>query len=127
MPALIRKFHEAKLNNEEFVEVWGTGKPLREFLYVDDMADGCVFLMENYDGEEHVNIGTGKEVSIRELAEIIKDVIGFNGKLKFNEVMPDGTPRKLLDVSRLEGLGWKYKMELRDGIKESYEWYKENK
>lgn len=126
MPALIRKFHEAKVNNEDFVEVWGTGKPLREFLHVDDMADGCVFLMENYDGEEHVNIGTGKEVSIRELAETIKEIVGFTGELKFNTDKPDGTPRKLLDVSKLESLGWKYKVELKDGIKSAYEWFREN-
>lgn len=125
MPALIRKFHEAKVNNEDFVEVWGTGTPLREFLHVDDMADGCVFLMENYDGEEHVNIGTGKEITIRELAETIKEIVGFTGELKFNKDKPDGTPRKLLDVSKLEGLGWKYKVELKDGIKSAYEWYME--
>lgn len=123
MPALIRKFHEAKISNAPFVEVWGSGKPLREFLYVDDMADGCVFLMENYDGEEHVNIGTGKEVSIGELAQIIKEVVGFDGELRFNTKKPDGTPRKLLDVSKLEGFGWKYKVELREGIKEAYKWF----
>jgi GDP-L-fucose synthase len=123
MPALIRKFHEAKVNNASFVEVWGTGKPLREFLYVDDMADGCVFLMENYDGEEHVNIGTGKELTIGELAQMIKEVVGYKGELNFNTDKPDGTPRKLLDVSKLEGLGWKYKVELREGIKESYKWF----
>lgn len=94
LPALIRKFHEAKVNNSEVVEVWGTGTPLREFLYVDDMADACVFLMENYEGEQHVNIGTGEEVSIRELAETIKKVVGFEGELVFNTDMPDGTPRK---------------------------------
>lgn len=126
MPALIRKFHEAKVNNKPFVEIWGTGKPLREFLYVDDMADACVFLMENYEGEQHVNIGTGKEVTIRELAEMVKDAVGFEGELKFNSDMPDGTPRKLLDVSKLEGLGWKYKIELKDGIAEAYKWYKDN-
>ncbi|OBR89885.1 GDP-L-fucose synthase [Clostridium ragsdalei P11] len=126
MPALIRKFHEAKINNKSEVEIWGTGKPLREFLYVDDMADGCVFLMENYDGEQHVNIGTGKEVTIGELAQMIKEVVGFKGELKFNTSKPDGTPRKLLDVSKLEGLGWKYKMELKEGISTSYEWYLKN-
>ena len=126
MPALIRKFHEAKINNKPFVEIWGTGKPLREFLYVDDMADACVFLMENYDGEGHVNIGAGKEVTIRELAEMVKEVVRYRGELKFNEDMPDGTPRKLLDVSKLEGLGWKYRMELKNGIVESYKWYREN-
>lgn len=126
MPALIRKFHEAKVNNESFVEVWGTGTPLREFLHVDDMADGCVFLMENYDGQQHVNIGTGKEISIRELAEIIKKTVDFKGELKFDKDKPDGTPRKLLDVSKLEGLGWKHKIDLVSGIKSAYEWYKEN-
>lgn len=126
MPALIRKFHEAKVNNDDFVEVWGTGKPLREFLHVDDMADGCVFLMENYDGEEHVNIGTGKEVTIKELAEMIKGVVGFEGELRFNTDKPDGTPRKLLAVSKIENLGWKYKIELKKGIKDTYQWYLNN-
>jgi GDP-L-fucose synthase len=126
MPALIRKFHEAKVSNEAFVEVWGSGKPLREFLYVDDMADACVYLMENYDGEEHVNVGTGKEVSIKGLAEMIKEVVGFDGELKFNSEKPDGTMRKLLDVSKLEGTGWKYKVELEDGVRMSYEWFREN-
>ncbi|MBI6103417.1 GDP-L-fucose synthase [Clostridium perfringens] len=126
LPALIRKFHEAKVNNSEVVEVWGTGKPLREFLYVDDMADACVFLMENYDGEQHVNIGTGVEVSIRELAETVKEVVGFEGELVFNTDMPDGTPRKLTTVDKLNGLGWKHKVELNDGIKMAYEWFLEN-
>ncbi|MCR4944767.1 MAG: GDP-L-fucose synthase [Clostridium sp.] len=121
LPALIRKFHEAKVNNDETVEIWGTGTPLREFLYVDDMADACVFLMENYDGEQHVNIGTGKEVSIRELAETVKEAIGFEGELVFNKDMPDGTPRKLTNVDKLNSLGWKYKVELKDGIKMAYE------
>lgn len=127
MPALIRKFHEAKVNNVSYVEVWGTGKPLREFLHVDDMADGCVFLMENYDGEEHVNIGTGKEVTIGELAQMIKEVVEYEGEIRFNTEKPDGTPRKLLDVSKLEGLGWKYKIGFRDGIEESYRWFVDNK
>ena len=126
MPALIRKFHEAKVNNEQVVEVWGSGKPLREFLYVEDMADACVFLMENYDGEEHLNVGTGKEISIRELAEIVKDVVGFDGKVKFNSEKPDGTMRKLLDVYKLRDIGWKYKVELEDGIRKSYEWFERN-
>ncbi|GAA0099003.1 GDP-L-fucose synthase [Clostridium perfringens] len=126
LPALIRKFHEAKVNNSEVVEVWGTGKPLREFLYVDDMADACVFLMENYDGEQHVNIGTGVEVSIRELAETVKEVVGFEGELVFNTDMPDGTPRKLTTVDKLNGLGWKYKVDLNNGIKMAYEWFLEN-
>lgn len=122
MPALIRKFHEAKINNTPQVEVWGTGKPLREFLYVDDMADACVFLMEKYNGEEHVNIGTGEEVSIGELARLVKEIVGFEGKLKFNTNMPDGTPRKLTDISRLHGLGWKHTVELKEGLKATYEW-----
>jgi len=121
MPALIRKIYEAKVANSPEVEVWGTGTPLREFLYVDDMADGCVYLMENYNGEEHVNIGTGKELTIGQLAQMIKEVVGYEGELKFNPDKPDGTPRKLLDVSKLESLGWKYKVELRDGIKKSFD------
>lgn len=126
LPALIRKFHEAKINNSDVVEVWGTGTPLREFLYVDDMADACIFLMENYDGEQHVNIGTGEEVSIRELAETIKEAVGFEGKLVFNTDMPDGTPRKLTTVDKLHGLGWKHKVSLNEGIRLSYNWFLEN-
>ena len=123
LPALIRKFHEAKVNGSDTVEVWGTGTPLREFIYVDDMADACVFLMENYDGEQHVNIGTGEEVSIRELAETVKEVVGFEGELVFNTDMPDGTPRKLTTVDKLHGLGWKHKISLNEGIKLAYEWF----
>ena len=126
LPALIRKFHEAKVNNSDVVEVWGTGTPLREFLYVDDMADACVFLMENYDGEQHVNIGTGEEVSIRELAETVKDVVGFKGELVFKTDMPDGTPRKLTTVDKLHGLGWKHNVSLNEGIKLAYNWFLEN-
>ena len=126
LPALIRKFHEAKVNNSEAVEVWGTGTPLREFLYVDDMADACVFLMENYDGEQHVNIGTGEEVSIRKLAETVKEVVGFEGELVFNTEMPDGTPRKLTTVDKLHGLGWKHKVSLDKGIRLAYNWFLEN-
>lgn len=126
LPALIRKFHEAKVNNSDVVEVWGTGTPLREFLYVDDMADACVFLMENYDGEQHVNIGTGEEVSIKELAETVKEVVGFEGELVFNTDMPDGTPRKLTTVDKLHGLGWKHKVSLNAGIKLAYNWFLEN-
>ena len=120
LPALIRKFHEAKVNNRDSVEIWGTGKPLRDFLYVDDMADACVFLMENYDGEQHINIGTGEEVSIKELAEIVKEVVGFKGDLTFNTDMPDGTPRKLTDVTKLKSLGWNHKIGLREGISSAY-------
>lgn len=126
LPALIRKFHEAKVNGSDTVEVWGTGTPLREFIYVDDMADACVFLMENYDGEQHVNIGTGEEVSIRQLAETVKEVVGFEGELVFNTDMPDGTPRKLTTVDKLHGLGWKHKVSLNEGIRLAYEWFLEN-
>lgn len=126
LPALIRKFHEAKVSGSDTVEVWGTGTPLREFIYVDDMADACVFLMENYDGEQHVNIGTGEEVSIRELAETVKEVVGFGGELVFNTDMPDGTPRKLTTVDKLHELGWKHKTSLNEGIKLAYEWFLEN-
>jgi GDP-L-fucose synthase len=126
MPALIRKFHEAKLKNEKSVEIWGTGAPLREFLHVDDMADASVFLLENYDGEQHVNIGTGEEISIGELAALIKKIVGFEGELVFNSSMPDGTPRKLTDVSKLHSLGWRHKIKLEDGIRSAYLWYQEN-
>ncbi len=120
LPALIRRFHEAKLNGDSTVTIWGTGKVLREFLYVDDLADACVYLLNNYSGNETVNIGTGKEVSILELAEIIKRVVGFEGELLFDSTKPDGTPRKLLNVSKLSSLGWTYKTELEDGIKKTY-------
>ena len=126
LPALIRKFHEAKVNRAETVEVWGTGTPLREFIYVDDMAAACVFLMENYDGEQHVNIGTGEEVSIRQLAETVKEVVGFEGELVFNTDMPDGTPRKLTTVDKLHGLGFMHKVSLNEGIRMAYEWFLEN-
>ena len=120
MPALIRKFHEAKVNNEPEVVVWGTGKPLREFMHVDDMADACVYLMENYDFSERgeiVNIGVGEDISISELVEIIKEIVGFEGEIKYDTSKPDGTPRKLMDVTKLNGLGWKAKISLKDGIK----------
>lgn len=126
LPALIRKFHEAKISSQPTVEVWGTGTPLREFIYVDDMADACIFLMENYDGEQHVNIGTGEEVSIRQLAETIKEVIGFEGELVFNTNMPDGTPRKLTTVDKLHSLGWKHQVSLKEGIQLAYDWYLAN-
>lgn len=126
MPALIRRFHEAKVSEAKEVVVWGSGKPLREFLYSEDMADACIYLMENYEGNDFFNIGTGKELSIKALAELIKEVVGFQGEIVWDSSKPDGTPRKLLDVSRLEGQGWKYKMELKDGVKEAYKWYLEN-
>lgn len=126
LPAMIRKFHEAKISKAPSVELWGTGTPLREFLYVDDMADACVFLLENYDGEEHVNIGTGKEVTIKELAELVKKTVGFEGEIIWNKDMPDGTPRKLCDVSKLNSLGFQAKVDLEEGVKLAYEWFKEN-
>lgn len=126
MPAMIRKFHDAKKNGAESVELWGTGTPLREFLYVDDMADACVFLLENYDGEQHVNIGTGKEISIKELAETVKKVVGYEGELVWNTDMPDGTPRKLTNVDKLHSLGFVHKVELQEGIELAYQWFCEN-
>ena len=126
MPALIRRFHEAKVNNAKEVVVWGSGTPLREFLYSEDMADACIYLMENYEGNDFFNIGTGKEITIKGLAELIKEVVGYEGEIVWDSTKPDGTPRKLLDVSRLEKAGWKYKMELKDGIKEAYKWFIEN-
>ena len=126
MPAMIRKFHEAKVNGNPSVELWGSGTPLREFLYVDDMADACVFLLENYSGEQHVNIGTGKEVTIKELAETVKRTVGYEGEIVWNSKMPDGTPRKLTDVTKLHGLGWNHKIELEEGVKLAYDWFKDN-
>jgi GDP-L-fucose synthase len=123
LPALIRKFHEAKINRDEEVVMWGTGKPKREFLYVDDLADACVHLINNYSDEIHVNVGTGEDLEIGELTEIIKSVVGFEGKITNDLSKPDGTPRKLLDVSLLESTGWKYSTDLRDGIEKVYEWY----
>lgn len=126
MPAMIRKFHEAKMSNAKAVELWGTGTPLREFLYVDDMADACVFLLEHYSGEQHVNIGTGKELTIKELAMMVKHAVGYEGEIVWNTSMPDGTPRKLTDVTKLHGLGWKHKIELPEGIALAYEWFCQN-
>lgn len=123
LPAMIRKFHEAKSKEDSFVEIWGTGKPMREFLHVDDLADACFYLMRNYNEKELVNIGTGKDITIKELAETVKEIVGFEGKLKFNTDMPDGTPRKLLDVSKLNSVGWKYTIELKEGIKNTYQDY----
>ena len=121
LPALLRKFHEAKLDGKPYVEVWGSGKPKREFLHVDDLADACYHLMLNYDESELVNVGTGEDVSIGELAEIIKNITGFTGDIKYDASKPDGTPRKLMDVSKLERFGWKYKIKLEDGIKSVYD------
>ena len=116
LPALIRKFHDSKERGFPSVEIWGTGSPMREFLHVDDLAEASLFLMMNYDGEQHVNVGTGVDISIKDLAYLVKDKIGFNGELTFNTTKPDGTPRKLLDVTKLNKLGWKNKIELHDGI-----------
>lgn len=126
LPALIRKFHEAKVNNNPTVNVWGSGKPLREFMFADDLADACVFLMENYNDLQFVNIGVGEDVSIRDLAELIKEVVGYEGQLEFDSSKPDGTPRKLMDVSKLNALGWKAKTKLKDGIKLAYEDFLKN-
>jgi GDP-L-fucose synthase len=123
LPAMIRKFHEAKLEGRESVEIWGTGTPKREFLYVDDLADACVFLMNSYSGSEIVNIGTGQDVTIAELAVGISKVVGYEGRIHYNTNMPDGTPRKLLDVSRLEKIGWKYTTSLKEGIEKTYRDY----
>jgi GDP-L-fucose synthase len=120
LPALLRKFHEVKMKEEKTVEVWGTGKPLREFLHVDDLADACFHLMQNYWGNTSVNIGTGKDISIKELAELIREIVGYKGEINWNASKPDGTPRKLLDVSLIHGLGWKHTIELEKGIREVY-------
>lgn len=126
LPALIRKFHEAKEQQQPFVEVWGSGTPRREFLHVDDLAAACLFLMQNYEGSDIVNVGVGEDISIKELALLIKAVVGFNGELKFDSSKPDGAPRKLLNVSRLHSLGWKANISLRDGLTATYRWYLEN-
>ena len=121
LPALIRRFHEAKESGAESVTCWGDGTPLREFLYVDDLADACVYLMNTYSGNETVNLGTGKELTIKELTELVAEIVGYEGEIKWDTSKPNGTPRKLLDVSKLESLGWKYKTELPEGIKLAYE------
>lgn len=126
LPALIRKFHEAKVSGQPFVEVWGTGSPLREFMHADDVAEACVFLMNNYDGEQFVNVGTGEDLTIRNLAEMVKDVVGFEGELRWNTDKPDGTPRKLMDVSRLHGMGYKHKIDLPEGLKQTYQDFLKN-
>ena len=124
LPALIRKFHEAKLANASAVEVWGTGTPLREFLHVDDLADACLHLMRTHDSEQLINIGWGEDLSIAELAALVGRVVGFAGELKFDRSKPDGTPRKLLDTSRLTTLGWKPRISLEAGLRATYDWYR---
>lgn len=126
LPALIRKFHEAKVNNAPYVEVWGTGTPRREFLHSDDLADACVFLMKNYEDNEIINIGVGEDISIKELAEKIKEVVGYQGEIKFDTTKPDGTPRKLVDVSKINALGWKASISLDEGLQKVYQWFLEN-
>lgn len=121
LPALLRKFHEAKINKQNHVEVWGTGEPLREFLHASDMANACVYLMQNYNEKGFVNIGTGNEISIKDLAYLIKGVVGFNGEIIFDKSKPNGTPRKLTDITKLTSLGWKYKIELEEGIRKVYQ------
>ena len=134
LPALIRKFHEAKKNNAEYVEVWGSGKPKREFLYVDDLAEACIYLLENVDAEKlydkmeisHINIGCGEDLSIAVLADMIADVVDYKGTIRYDSTKPDGTPRKLLDTTRLKNLGWAPVVSLNEGIRKSYEWYLEH-
>ncbi|XP_040999097.1 putative GDP-L-fucose synthase 2 [Juglans microcarpa x Juglans regia] len=126
LPALMRRFHEAKVKKAKEVVVWGTGSPLREFLHVDDLADAVIFLMESYSGLGQLNVGSGKEVSIKELAELVKDVVGFEGELVWDASKPDGTPRKLMDCSKLAELGWSPKISLKDGLADTYKWYLEN-
>jgi GDP-L-fucose synthase len=126
LPAMIRKFHEAKLNHKDTVELWGTGSPMREFLHADDLAEACVYLMETYSEADLVNIGTGEDVTIKELAQLVQKTVGFEGKIHWNTDKPDGTPRKLMDVSKLHGLGWKHKIDLADGIELVYEEFKEH-
>jgi GDP-L-fucose synthase len=126
MPALIRKFHEAKAGNLPTVTVWGSGKPMREFLHVDDCADACLFLMNSYEGEGIVNIGVGEDITIARLAEIVGDAVGYEGKIVYDSSKPDGTPRKLVDVSRINGLGWYASTGLEDGVRSTYRWYLDN-
>ena len=123
LAALMRKVHEAKISGSETVEVWGTGTPRREFLHVDDLADAAVFAMKNYEGETHLNVGVGEDLTIRELAELIAEIVGWRGELVFDGDKPDGMPRKLLDVSRFTALGWRARIGIRDGITSTYDWY----
>ncbi len=126
IPSLIRKFHEAKKSKTDVVTLWGTGAPLREFLYVDDLAEACIFLLENYDGDRHINIGTGEEISIRELAELIRTVVGYQGRIEYDTEKPDGNPRKLLDSTKIHEMGWYHKVSLTEGIKKTYDWFLEH-
>ncbi len=123
IPAMLRKFHEAKLRGERAVTIWGSGQPRRKFLHVDDLADACLFLLEDYDGESTINVGTGLDVTIRELAELIREIVYPEAELQLNLTKPDGTPRKQLDVSRLHALGWRHSRSLREGLQDTYAWY----
>ena len=132
LPALMRKFHEAKVQNNNSVTIWGTGKPLREFMYVEDLANAIVFMMENIEAKDlyengitHLNVGSGKDITIADLAKLISEIVEFNGKIEYDSTKPDGTPRKLMDVTRINSLGWKYKTELSDGVKKTYNWFLE--
>ncbi len=127
LPALIRKFHEAKEDGREEVVIWGTGNPKREFLHVDDLADACLFLMRNWDEDLHINVGTGEDLTIRELAEMVREIVYPGSRLGFDATKPDGTPRKLLDVSRIHALGWRHRTDLRDGIASTYNWFLDHK
>jgi GDP-L-fucose synthase len=126
LPALVRRFHDAKARGKREVVIWGTGAARREFLHVDDLADACLFIMERFDGDQHINVGTGEDLTIRELAEIVREVVHPQATLTFDTTKPDGTPRKLLDVSHLHALGWQHKIPLRDGIRSTYEWFLAN-
>jgi len=126
IPALIRKFHEARVNRKPTVEIWGTGTPRREFLYIDDLADALLFLMEHYSDTIHINVGVGEDVSIRELAELVKRITGYEGEIVYDSSKPDGTPRKLLDVSRLRALGWRPRVSLEEGLRRTYAWFVEH-
>jgi GDP-L-fucose synthase len=126
LPALLRKFHEAKTNKKPYVEVWGTGNQRREFLHVDDLADAALHLMNNYKENEPMNVGTGEDLTIKELAQLIKEVVGYEGEIKFDTTKPDGIPRRLLDVTRLHKTGWRHKIELRKGLELTYHWFREN-
>ncbi|MFO1481908.1 MAG: GDP-L-fucose synthase [Verrucomicrobiaceae bacterium] len=127
LPSLIRRFHEAKQSNAPFVTLWGSGTPKREFLFVDDLASACAFLLDNYSSPEIINIGCGWEISIREAAEIIRDIVGFQGEIRWDTSQPDGNPRRLLDISRMEKLGWKAKTDFREGVTQTYRWFLENR
>ena len=123
IPGMLHKFHDAKINNAPFVELWGTGSPLREFMYVDDLAEASVFLMQNCDDKLFVNVGTGEELSIKDLANLIREVVGYEGEIRFDSTKPDGTPRKLMDSTRIHNMGWKHRVSLKDGLKKAYEFF----